>query len=47
LGEVQSGFGEAAVDDFGMALDVGEASAEGAGEVVGIGECSVGHRPSP
>jgi hypothetical protein len=47
LGWGQSGLGEAAVDEFGMALDVGEASAEGAGEVVGIGECSVRHRPSP
>ncbi len=30
-----------------MALDVGESSAEGSGEVVGIGECGVGHRPAP
>lgn len=46
-GEDQPGLGEAAVDEFGMALDVGESSAEGAGEVFGIGESGVGHRPAP
>jgi hypothetical protein len=46
-GEGQSGFGEAAVDELGVTLDVGKPSAEGAGEVVGVGECGVGHRPAP
>jgi hypothetical protein len=46
-GEGQAGFGEAAVDEFGMVLDAGESLAEGAGEVVGVGECGVGHRPAP
>ncbi|MFF2519381.1 hypothetical protein, partial [Streptomyces sp. NPDC058086] len=31
-GEGQSGFGEAAVDELGVTLDVGKPSAEGAGE---------------
>lgn len=30
-----------------MVLDVGESSAEGPGEVVGIGECDVGHPSAP
>jgi hypothetical protein len=44
--EGQAGFGEAAVDESRVALDVGEASTEGAGEVVRVGECGVGHRVS-
>jgi hypothetical protein len=40
-------FAEAAADECGMTLDVGESSAEGAGEVVGIGERVVGHRAAP
>jgi hypothetical protein len=46
-GEGQSGFGEAAVDELGVTLDVAKPAAEGAGEVVGVGECGVGHRPAP
>jgi hypothetical protein len=43
----QAGLGGAAVDEFRVALDVGEASAEGADEMVWVGKCGVGHRASP
>lgn len=46
-GDVQAGFGEAAVDEVGVSLDVGQSATEGALEVFGIGERGVGHGPSP